>query len=232
LSKERLGMLENAVAGIASLIALDASDLAAARRWADLSLNNQASAKPSMEALVTRASLALAERDVPTAKKLADVALQMNQNEGRAWSVRAFADMLAGDFVAATEHFARALDAMPEHVGTWHGQGWVQVLQKNLDGAQLSFETALALDRNFSESHGGLAVVLALKGLTQQAQQHIELALRLDKTNLSGRYAQTLLSGEGKDAANLQRLARRLMEGRSGPLGGPMADWLPDSKNE
>ena len=224
---EQMQRLDPQAAGVASLIALDAAQMELAQRWAAWALSQSALSGPSMEALVTQGSLALGLRDAPRARQLADAALQLNAGDGRAWSVRAFADLLAGDLAQASAHFARALQTMPQHIGTWHGQGWTQLLQKNLAAAQLSFERALALDRNFAESHGALAVILALQRRTQAASEHIELALRLDSSNLSGRYAQALLKGEVQDTNSLQRLAKRLLGQRAGPMGGTMADWLP-----
>lgn len=226
LGQELNRHLDWRAAGVASLIALDASNLELAQRWANLALENNGSEERQLEALVTQSSLALAGRDAKRAKQLAHEALQINPNDGRAWSARAFAELLAGAFPDANFSFARALQTMPAHIGTWHGQGWTQVLQKNLDAAQISFETALEMDRNFAESHGGLAVVLALKGQAEPAQRHIELAIRLDEANLSGRYAQAILSGEAQDAASLQRIAKRLLGSRAAPLGGKMADLI------
>lgn len=226
---EQQRVLDAQAAGVASLIAIDASDFAAAQRWSSASLSSDSPADHPVEALVARASLALAARDAKLAAQLADVALQRQPGDGRAWSTRGFAALLGGDLVAARGAFEKAVSAMANHIGTWHGFGWTQILQGDLAGARASFDTALALDRNFAESHGGLAVVLATQSLRQEAEVHAELALRLDKSNMSGRYAQALLSGEVKEANDLQRFARRLFGGRAGPLGGDMADLFQPS---
>lgn len=231
---EQQGRLDPQAAGIASLIAIDASDFAAAERWSNTSLAAGTPAEQPMEAFVTKASLALAARDAAGASQFADAALQRYPGDGRAWSTRGFAALLVGDLNGAHSAFRQALAVMAQHIGTWHGLGWTQILQSDLAGARESFETALALDRNFAESHGGLAVVLAMQSHRAEAQEHAEFALRLDKANLSGRYAQALLSGEVKDAKDVQRFARRLMGGRPGPLGGDMGDLFasPDAQPE
>jgi tetratricopeptide (TPR) repeat protein len=130
----------------------------------------------------------------------------------------AMADLLAGDLPTALAHFDNALATMPGHIGTWHGKAWAQLLSSDLPGAQRSFTSALDLDRNFAESHGGLAVALALLGRTEEALQHIERALRLDAFNLSGRYAQAILGGEIRDLESFQALAKRLLRGQDGLL--------------
>lgn len=228
---EQQGRLDVQAAGIASLIAVDASDFAAAQRWSAASLNEGSPAEHPVESLVTQASIALAARDAGRAAQFADAALQRQPGDGRAWSTRGFGALLANDLAAAQGAFLKAVSAMPQHIGTWHGLGWTQILQGDLDAARGSFDTALALDRNFAESHGGLAVALAMQSQRQAAQEHAELALRLDKANVSGRYAQALLSGEVKDAKDVQRFARRLLGGRAGPLGGDMGDMFsaPDA---
>jgi branched-chain amino acid transport system permease protein len=72
-----------------------------------------------------------------------------------------FADMLAGDMPQAEQSFWQALETtMAEHIGTWHGLALSLVLQGRLDEAQALYEQTLEMDRNFAESHGGLAVVL------------------------------------------------------------------------
>lgn len=221
---EQQGSLDVQAAGIASLIAIDASDFAAAQRWSAGSLSEGSPAGHPVESLVTQASIALAARDAVRAVQFADAALQRQPGDGRAWSTRGFAALLANDLSAAHAAFVKAVSSMAQHIGTWHGLGWTQILQGDLEGARSSFDTALTLDRNFAESHGGLAVVLAMQSQRQAAQEHAELALRLDKANLSGRYAQALLSGEVKDAKDVQRFARRLLGGRVGPLGEDMGD--------
>jgi len=223
---EQRSSLDVQAAGVASLIAVDSSDFATAQRWSTASLNEDSPADHPVESLVTQASIALAARDAGRAIQFADAALKRQPADGRAWSMRGFAALLANDVGGALAAFLKAVAAMPQHIGTWHGLGWTQIVQKDFDAAHHSFNTALVLDRNFAESHGGLAVVLAMQSKRQAAAEHAELALRLDKANLSGRYAQALLSGEVKDASDVQRFARRLLGGRTGPLGGDMGDII------
>jgi Flp pilus assembly protein TadD len=125
-----------------------------------------------------------------------------------------------------------ALTFIPAHIGTWHGQGWAQVLRRDLAAARRSFQAALELDRNFAESHGALAVVLALEQQEQAARKHIELAKRLDVEGLSARYAEAVLTGEAQDTQAVQRLAQRLLGGRKAPLGGAMRDWLTSNARD
>jgi tetratricopeptide (TPR) repeat protein len=210
--------LPAAAAGVASLAALDADQLERAGQWAARALEQATPDDRPIEALVTQSSLALARQDAAQARMQARAALQISPRDGRAWSAHAMADLLAGDLPTALAHFDNALATMPGHIGTWHGKAWAQLLSSDLPGAQRSFTSALDLDRNFAESHGGLAVALALLGRTEEALQHIERALRLDAFNLSGRYAQAILGGEIRDLESFQALAKRLLRGQDGLL--------------
>lgn len=221
---ERERRLDWRAAGVASLIAIDASEFGAAQRWCAMSLEGRAPREIPVETFVTQASLALAGQDAARAIQFAEAALALSPGDGRAWSTRGFAALLEGAIGPARAAFLQAVSAMPKHIGTWHGLGWAQILGGELAGARQSFETALALDRNFAESHGGLAVVLAMQEQRTDAATHIALALKLDPQNVSGRYASALLEGGVRSADDLQRLARRLLRGRAAPLGGDMGD--------
>lgn len=222
------GQLWPSAQGIASLIALDAENLALARRWADGALAQAQEDDRPLEALTTKASLSLGEGSAAQARQLAMAGLQLQPEDGRCWSVLGFADLLAGEHLVACEHFARSLQAMPEHIGTWHGLGWAQILLQRLDEARGTFDTALAMDRNFADSHGGLAVVLALQRQPDAAREHIERALRLDKSSLSAQYAQAILNGDVQDTERFNRLAKRLLGGRASGLGGSLLEKVQE----
>jgi Tfp pilus assembly protein PilF len=66
-------------------------------------------------------------------------------------------------------------------------------MRGDVAGAATAFEQALALDRNFGETHGGLAVIAALQGRHEEARESIKRALRLDRQAMSAQYAEMLL---------------------------------------
>ncbi len=200
-------------AGVASLVALDAAHMVLASRWSAMALEQASDSDRPIEALVAQASLALASTDAAKALDLSAQALRIHPQDGRALSAHAFAQLLAGQPQAALASFRNALSFMPNHIGTWHGQGWTQLTLHDPQAACTSFEAALALDRNFAENHGALAVALALQKQTEQANKHVQLALRLDSANLSGRFALAILEGKTSDAQAFEQLARRLLGG-------------------
>ncbi|WP_445656687.1 hypothetical protein [Achromobacter sp. NCFB-sbj8-Ac1-l] len=210
-------------AGVLSLMALDAGDFAAARLWADLALDGE---PPSLEALTTRGALALAAKDAPGALAALAQVVQARPNEGRAWSSMGIAHLLQQDAGAAQAAFLRATALMPAHIGSWHGLGWARLLGRDVAGASTAFQQALELDRNFGESHGAVAIGLALAGQRDQAEHHIERALRLDPASLSARFAQAVLGGALQNPDEFQALAARALRGVEAPDGRSLADWI------
>lgn len=220
------GGLSVRAAGVASLVALDATEAEFAKKWARACIEEDINDVEKAEAFVTWSTLLLGNQDIRGAREFADRALALNDREGRAWSVIGFAQLLAEALTDAQVTFARALESIPDHVGTWHGLGWAQLAAGSHEAALATFQRALALDRNFAESHGAVAVALIYMGHRQAASEHVDRAQGLDKTSLSGHYARALLNGEVRDQQTLQRLAKRLLAGREGPSGGTMDDWL------
>lgn len=206
------GRLSPRAAGVASLAALDHGDLTACRRWSEAALREPGVA---MEALVARASLALAERDTARAQAWLHTALDHRPDDGRARSALGFAELQAGQLDASRASFEQAVHLLSSHIGTWHGLGWVCLLQGDLAAATRAFAAAMALDRNFADNHGALAVVQIRSGLVPQARLSIERAMRLDAHCVSAHYAQALLDGTADDADRLQHLAERLMRARA-----------------
>jgi len=194
--------------GVASLMAIDAGSMDEARAWSDRALRSR---PDQMEALAARGSLGLGAQDPAEAVQAFQQALRVNPGDGRSWSGLAFARMLALDLPGALDAFRRAVEAMPDHVGTWIGYGWCLILTRDARAAREVLERGLQVDRNVGEVHGALAVALARLGEAAQARAEIDVALRLDRTSLSARYAEAVLSGEADDPQAFLRLARRVL---------------------
>jgi tetratricopeptide (TPR) repeat protein len=139
--------------------------------------------------------------------------LAKHADSGRAWLGLGHASMLRGNVKVSRGEIERASEHMPEHIGTWHTLAWCQLMDDDLAAAEHSFERAFALDRTFGETHGGLAVIHAMRGKRKEAEDSIKRAMRLDPQGRSGRYAQSLLlfaEGRVEEARNIVReLAKR-----------------------
>jgi tetratricopeptide (TPR) repeat protein len=219
--------------GVASLLALDAGEMRRAWAWSARALERD---PQQHEALVAKGTTLLGRRDAGGAMACLSAALALHPQDGRTLSALAMARLLQSDFDAAHEAFVLAVKYMPLHIGTWLGLGWCEIFRRQMPAAQLAFENALDLDRNFGESHGGLAVVQALRGQTEEAEESIRRAHKLDPQGLSARYAQAVLSGDAADPAKFQAIVREALgahrdaEGRSLAelvLGRPRTADLP-----
>jgi len=211
----------------ASLVCLDGGRLDLAERLGGAALAREDAGAP-IEALVTLGSLALARNDGVAARGIFEQVLVRQPLEGRSWSGMGTASLLRRDFVAAQEQLERAVAYLPEHIGSWHLLGWSRIFNEHLTGAQQAFQQALDLDRNFGESHGGMAAVLALQGRREEAEAAIELARKLDPNGLSAAYAMMVLSGQTQDAERFPILVRRLLSTRKNLFGQDLSELLDD----
>lgn len=192
----------------ASLLCLDAGKIAEATAMANASL--EVGTRP-VEALVVSATLALANTDTDVAIQRFEEVLAKKPDEGRSWSGLGMASLLKRDLSNASKQLEQAVTYMPKHIGTWHALGWCRVFAGDQQGAAQAFDTALGLDRNFGESHGGVAVAAALRGDRATAEAAIDKAVRLDPQGLSARYAQMVLNGQTADPERFRAIAHRLM---------------------
>jgi len=209
--------------GVASRLYLDGDQLEEAQRLSSAALAG--GARP-LEALVAGGSVALSHDDADTAKAMFGEALSVSPSDGRSWAGLGMASLLTGQLADAKDQLQRAVINMPAHIGSRHALGWCQIVRGELPDAEQTFRDALALDRNFGESHGGVAVVSALQGHKRQAEESIERALRLDPQCLSARYAQMVLSGVASDPEKFKKLALRILSSRPGRVGTGLAEAL------
>lgn len=206
--EEAAGRLGAAARGVASLIAFDLENLEAARSLADAAL---AADGGQLEALVARGSVALAEGDAARASQLFQRALQRHPGDGRTWSALGFASLLRQDFAAARTQLERAVEALPGDVETWQALGWSRLVQGDRDTALAAFDAALAIDASDSDSRGALALLHALLGDAVAAQQHVDAAGKTGADGAALRYARAVLSGEARDPAALEAMAREAL---------------------
>jgi Flp pilus assembly protein TadD len=203
------GRLAPAAAGVTSLVELDLGDFARARLLAEAAL---AAGATTPEALVTRGCIALAEGDNAAAMGALRRAMELHPEDGRTWSALGMASLQAREPALARTQFARASQLMPAHVGTWHGLGWSCLLLQDRAGALAAFQQALALDRNFAESHAAVGLVLLLSQRLDEAEHHLVRGEKLDAGNATGRYARALQSGQLNDANAVRAFAERLLQ--------------------
>ncbi|HYD79902.1 MAG TPA: tetratricopeptide repeat protein [Paucimonas sp.] len=211
--KKRLEAAPNdyAAMGMAGLLEFDLENPAQAERWARSALAGE---PDNLAALVALGSVALFTDDFAQAQELFEHAISVKSNDGRSWFGLALANMSASKLREALPAFNNAAEYLPAYANVRLSQGWCALLLGDISAAESSFRRALEIDRNFAECHGSLAVSLVLQQRRQEAGHEIELALRLDSTCLSARYAEALASGEIKDISDLTSFAARIFKKR------------------
>ncbi|MBW8743391.1 MAG: tetratricopeptide repeat protein [Sphingomonas sp.] len=116
---------------------------------------------------------------------------------GRAHLGLGLAAAYTGDLSGAVAALKAATVATPSHLGSWHALAWMQMLNQDLIGAEASLQAALAQDANFGETHGGLALLAALRGDREAAERHLRTGTRLDPQGVNVTVARVALQQGG-----------------------------------
>lgn len=166
-------------------------------------------ARPA-EALVVAGSLALERNQPDLALSHFKQVLLRWPGEARSWWGAGMANLLRRDVPAATAQLEHALKLTPRDVGTLHGLAWCKIASKDLAAAEALLHRALEAEPEFAESHGGMAVVAAMRGQREQANALIARSRAQDGDSRAARYAEQILSGERTDAMQFDPAAMRL----------------------
>jgi len=204
--------------GVQALLLLDSGDRDGARRVAE-----QASAHVAtqIDAETVLGTLALWEQRPEEAEGYFADILTRQPAAGRALLGLGQVRLLRGQLGSGHEVLERAVANMPHHIGSWHALAWCQLLQGELEAARSSYEHALAIDRSFGETHGGMAILYALRGESLEAEEEIKRARKLDPSGRSAVYARALLYLASGREDQARRLIAPLVEGTPGE-GDPL----------
>lgn len=178
------------VCGVRALLHLDDGDRTLAAIEADRALHLD---PHQHEAAIVRGTLALWAQQVEVSSAIFEQILAEHPDSGRALLGLGQDLMLRGNIPASRALLEKATRAMPDHLGTLHALAWCQLIEGDLAGAKSSFDQAFAVDRTFGETHGGIALVHALRGERSEAEESIRRAMRLDPQVRSARYAKSVL---------------------------------------
>jgi Tfp pilus assembly protein PilF len=212
---------DEALMGALATLALDAEKAELARHYGERAGHN-AEGRAAMGFLV------LGEQDATTAKTLFDDAIRGQPTNPRAWVGMGLSLLANGETPAAAEAIDRGAELFNDHIGSWIASGWAHFVNGDRAKARSSFERAMAIDPNFSECHGGLAVLDVLDGDLAAAKKESQIALRLDPGSLGGALSASLLleqSGQKQAARKIRDLA---MQAPIGPGGKTLAQALSE----
>lgn len=163
------------------------------------------------DALVAAAYSLIDLQQYERAKPIIGAGLDCFPKLGRLWSMQGQIYLINSEHLRATHAFEQAVHWMPDHVGTWLLRGWNHGLQQHWLAAQADFETAVALDRNFAESHAALAVAALKLAKIEQAESALAKAKRLDSQAFTVAYATALLAEIQGRPDESERLIRQLL---------------------
>jgi Tfp pilus assembly protein PilF len=167
----------------------------------------------------------LSSRQFPESLLAFERAVASQPNSGRAWLGLAQNQMVRSDVPQARRLLERAIQYMPGNIAAWHALAWCQLMEGDLAGAKQSFEKAYALDRTFGETHGGFALVHALRAERKEAEESIKRALRLDPQGRGARYAQSVLLMDEGQIDKARAVVDRILAGTPGGVEVP-ADFI------
>ncbi len=205
--------------GALSVAAMDADDFALARRYAVL-------AKGGADALTTQGLIALNDGDPVNGVELFDRALADQPHAPRAWIGKGLGLISLGQMETGIESLRRGAQIFGDHLGSWIALGWTQFMTRDLVVARKTFMHALALDDNFAESHGGLAVLDFAEGNLQSAKRRADVALKLDRECFGGMLARMLLAEADGNAEAAKRLWEKAINLPAGVDGKTLAQAM------
>lgn len=169
-----------------------------------------------LEALLARADSHFDNNDLQAARNAFEIAVQQHPESGRAWSGLGHIAFSELDFQSAEKLLQEAINHMPDHIGTWHVLAWIYILQGHPEKARKALLASYELDRNFGDTHGGLAVVDVMQGKEAEARTGIRKALRLAPDGMAARYAELLLLERAGDTDSARQLVETVLNQPAG----------------
>jgi Flp pilus assembly protein TadD len=199
--------------GAASLLHMDEGLEQSAAQLSALSLG---SGQRTIESLVVAGMMALSRTQPDQAIALFLEVLAKKPGDARSWSGLGMASLSKGDVQNALVQLGQAYKLMPNDIGTLHGLAWCKILLRDLAGAETLVQTALTADPSYTESHGAVAVIAAMRGERALAEAALARVDALGGGSHAADYARRLLSGQHPEAMQFEPLAMRLLSSRKG----------------
>jgi tetratricopeptide (TPR) repeat protein len=192
---------DQSLMGALALAAMDADRADLARLYSERAGTNH-------DGLSTLGLLLLDDGRTGESAAIFDRVLAGDAGNARALLGKGLALLDQGNPASAGAYIDQAAERFGDHLGSWIAAGWAHYVRGDLEMSRARFETALALDDSFAETHGGLAVLDLAQGDIEGARRRADVALRLDRNCFAGALAKSLLMDrDGKEKA-----ARKIRE--------------------
>jgi tetratricopeptide (TPR) repeat protein len=209
-------------AGYLSVLELELGDREAAQQAADLALEQN---PDNADANWVKSVGFMDQQEMDKAERLLLRVLDKQPESFRALNGLGMVYYYRQEFDKAIQFMERALKISPKQVGPLVAIGWAHLAKQDVFAAEKAFRRAIAVEPKFGESHGGLAVSLALQNRVDEAQQTAKLARRLDRKSFGAVYAQSILiATQGKP-----ELATKIVERALKQSLGPDAPNIEES---
>ncbi|GLR70000.1 tetratricopeptide repeat protein [Agaribacter marinus] len=194
--------------GLLAMLNFDLLQISDSEKYAKLLLSI---APKHHDGLLALASIYTYNQTLKQAADTASIGVSEFANSGRMWSVLAQALFALGDRDSAYNCVINATKLMPNHIGTWHVRAWCELVANDYAQAKASFSASLELNRNFGESHAGLALVAFYEQQFEEAKRLLTIAQRLDPNSFTAKYLESLfLTHQGKPDASKQLIENLL----------------------
>jgi tetratricopeptide (TPR) repeat protein len=205
--------------GALATLALDMAKSDLARGYAQR-------AGQSAEGRAALGLLALGDHDATGSLDLFEQVIATEPGNPRAWIGKGLSLLASGDTRSGAEAIDRGAALFGDHVGSWIASGWAHFVDGKNSRARESFERAMEIDPNFSECHGGFAVMDILDGNLEEAKRRTDIALRLDKNCFGGALARSILLDKSGHAHLAQKVRDMAFAAPIGPNGRTIAGEL------
>jgi tetratricopeptide (TPR) repeat protein len=170
--------------------------------------------------------LALGEQNVVASLPLFEEALRADPRNARALVGKGLSLLSSGDAPGGTAALDRGAELFRTHIGSWVAAGWAYFITRDYAAARERFERAMALDPNFAETHGGIAVLNVMDQRWDDAARESDIALRLDKNCFGAALAKSLLLEHRGHPKMAEKVLHIAMSTPVGPQGQTLVQML------
>ena len=192
--------------GYLALLEMDNGNMMRARELAAAVLAQNGE---HVDANLVAGSSSVERQEMRDARTHFEIVLRQSKDNGRAWLGLGLVHLYEQEHAKAIQALDQAVRSIPDSPGIIVTLGWAHVAAKDVVVAERVFQQAIAVDRNFGESHGGLAVAYAFQRKIDLAQSEIRVATRLDPAGFGAAFAKTIiLKLQGQQQAATELLAR------------------------
>lgn len=143
--------------------------------------------------MTLKAQVALLRTDTVMAEKWIDRALELNEYEGKAWSMKSMFQAERGEYAEAEGSLDKAILQSPKVPNLYVNRALARYNQDNLRGAMSDYDAAIELDPNSYLAHYNRGLLRASVGEDNLAIEDLNFVLKTEPDNTIVLYNRALL---------------------------------------